>query len=227
MEIQVVRNVLEANDQLANDIRSEAQRYGFLLVNMMSSPGSGKTTLLEQLIPKLQKRGIKSAVIAGDIATNADATRIARLNLPVVQINTELFGGDCHLGAEVILPALHKFELEKLDLVIIENVGNLVCPAEFDTGADFNLVVISVTEGEDKPLKYPLMFRVCNMAIINKIDLLPHLKFDVDLLVENIRKVNPQMDIFRCSGLTSEGLAEVLENIYFKIIQKNSSKDIK
>jgi len=222
-EIQVVRNVLEANDQLANDIRSEAQKYGFLLINIMSSPGSGKTTLLEKLIPELQKRGVKVAVIAGDITTSADSTRIARLNLPVVQINTDLFGGDCHLGAEVILPALHKFELKDLDLVIIENVGNLVCPAEFDTGADLNLVVISVTEGEDKPLKYPLMFRVCNNAIINKIDLLPYLKFNVDLLAENIGKINPQMDIFKCSGLTGKGLTEVVEKLCFKINQKNSA----
>jgi hydrogenase nickel incorporation protein HypB len=222
MEIQVVRNVLEANDQLANDIRSEARKYGFFLVNMMSSPGSGKTTLLEKLIPELQIRGVKVAVIAGDITTSADANRIARSDVPVVQINTDLFGGDCHLGTEVILPALHKFELKELDLVIIENVGNLVCPAEFDTGADLNLVVISVTEGEDKPLKYPLMFRVCNIALIDKIDLLPYLKFDVDLLVENIRKVNPQMDIFKCSGLSGEGLLEVVEKLCLKINQKTS-----
>jgi hydrogenase nickel incorporation protein HypB len=221
-EIQVVRNVLEANDQLANDIRSEAQKYGFLLVNIMSSPGSGKTTLLEKIIPELQKRGVKVAVIAGDITTSADANRIARSDVPVVQINTDLFGGDCHLGAEVILPALHKFELKDLDLVIIENVGNLVCPAEFDTGADLNLVVISVTEGEDKPLKYPLMFRVCNCAIINKIDLLPYLKFDVHMLEENIRKINPQMDLFKCCGLTGEGLVEVVEKLCLKINQKRS-----
>ena len=222
-EIQVIRNILEANDQLADEIRSEAQKSGFFLVNMMSSPGSGKTTLLEKLIPDLHKRGVQVAVIAGDITTSADATRLARLNLPVVQINTDLFGGDCHLGAEVVLPALQKFVLKDLDLVIIENVGNLVCPAEFDTGADLNLVVISVTEGEDKPLKYPLMFRVCKTAIINKIDLLPHLKFDVHLLEKNIRKINPQMEIFKCSGLTGAGLVELVEILWLKINQKNSS----
>jgi len=170
MEIKIVRNVLEANAKLAAEIRQRTSQSQTLLINLMSSPGSGKTTLLEKIIPRLQTKGLRIAVIEGDITTTMDAERLQPLNVPIVQINTELFGGDCHLGAEVILPALDNLDLARLDIVFIENVGNLVCPAEFDTGADFNVVILSVTEGEDKPLKYPLMFRVCQMAIISKTD---------------------------------------------------------
>ncbi|MBN2602022.1 MAG: hydrogenase nickel incorporation protein HypB, partial [Candidatus Marinimicrobia bacterium] len=138
MKIQIVRDVLEANDQLADTIRGEGKKLGFTLINIMSSPGSGKTSLLESVIPELKTKGIRLAVIEGDITTTADAERIAVLDIPVAQINTEPFGGDCHLGAEVILPALHQFDLANLDLIFIENVGNLVCPAEFDTGANYN-----------------------------------------------------------------------------------------
>jgi len=173
----------------------------------MSSPGSGKTTLLEKIIPRLQTKGLRIAVIEGDITTTMDAERLQPLNIPVVQINTEPFGGDCHLGAEVIMPALDNLDLAELDIIFIENVGNLVCPAEFDTGADLNVVILSVTEGEDKPLKYPLMFRVCQLAIISKNDLLPHLDLKLDLLKQNILKVNPQIAIIPVSARRSEGLS--------------------
>ena len=210
MKIQIVRDVLEANDQLAGDIRNVAKKEGFTLVNIMSSPGSGKTTFLERLIPELTKKGLKIAVIEGDITTTTDAERIAQMNIPVAQINTEPFGGDCHLGAEVIMPALDQFDLSSLDLIFIENVGNLVCPAEFDTGANFNFVVISTTEGEDKPLKYPLMFRVCDTAIINKIDLVQYLDMDISLLEKNIKQINNDIRLVKCSAKTGENLEEAV-----------------
>ena len=214
MKIQIVRDVLEANDQLADSIREEGKKFGFTLINIMSSPGSGKTSVLESVIPELKKKGIRLAVIEGDITTTTDAERIARLDIPVTQINTEPFGGDCHLGAEVIMPALHQFDLSNIDLVFIENVGNLVCPAEFDTGANYNFVVISTTEGEDKPLKYPLMFRVCDTAIINKVDLLPYLDIDINKLEKNITQVNPQIHLMNCSAKTGKNMPEIAQFIF-------------
>lgn len=217
MKIQIVRDVLEANDQLADTIRGEGKKLGFTLINIMSSPGSGKTSVLEGIIPELKKKRVRLAVIEGDITTTADAERIARLDIPVAQINTEPFGGDCHLGAEVIMPALHQFDLANLDLVFIENVGNLVCPAEFDTGADYNFVVISTTEGEDKPLKYPLMFRVCDTAIINKIDLQPYLDLDLEVLKKNIIQINPNINLLSCSARTGENIAGIARYV-FKLV---------
>lgn len=217
MKIQIVRDVLEANDQLADNIRGEGKKLGFTLINIMSSPGSGKTSVLEGIIPELKKKRVRLAVIEGDITTTADAERIARLDIPVAQINTEPFGGDCHLGAEVIMPALHQFDLANLDLVFIENVGNLVCPAEFDTGADYNFVVISTTEGEDKPLKYPLMFRVCDTAIINKIDLQPYLDLDLEVLKKNITQINPNINLLSCSAKTGENIAGIARYV-FKLV---------
>lgn len=213
MKIQIVRDVLEANDQLADQIRELAKTHNVTLINMMSSPGSGKTSLLEQMIPLLQSRDLRIGVIEGDITTTADAERIARFEIPVSQINTEPFGGDCHLGSEVIMPALQQFDLTGLDLVFIENVGNLVCPAEFDTGANHNFVIISITEGEDKPLKYPLMFRVCDTAIINKIDLQPYLELDVRMLEQNIRRIHPDCRILKCSAKTGENIDQVVDHI--------------
>ena len=219
MKIEILKNVLEVNDNLANEIRTNTNKSKTLVINMMSSPGSGKTTILEKLLPLLLLNGIKTGIIEGDIATTKDAERIVGNEIPLVQINTENFGGDCHLGSEVIKPALDKLEFEKLDLVIIENVGNLVCPAEFDTGADINMVVISVTEGEDKPVKYPLMFRVCSLAVINKIDLLPHLTFNMDLLENNILQINPKMKIIKTSSQTKENFSE-----FFDFVKNNLKK---
>ena len=211
MKIQVVRNVLEANEKLADQIRIRTNKSKTLLINIMSSPGSGKTTLLEKLIPILQKRGIKVGVIEGDITTTRDSERILPLGISVSQINTEPFGGDCHLGSEVIMPALDNFNLDELDIVFIENVGNLVCPAEFDTGADYNMVVLSTTEGEDKPLKYPLMFRVCHLAIVNKIDLLPYLDVDISRIESYIRQINPTIYINNISAKSGEGISEIAD----------------
>jgi len=217
LKIQVVRNVLEANDKLADEIRERTNESNTLLINIMSSPGSGKTTLLEKLIPILQKRDLKVGVIEGDITSTRDSERILPLGISVCQINTEPFGGDCHLGSEVIIPALDNFALDELDIVIIENVGNLVCPAEFDTGADYNAVVLSTTEGEDKPLKYPLMFRVCHLTIVNKIDLIPYLDISLQTMEKNILKINPKIDIVNISAKTGEGISEIAGWIYNKL----------
>ena len=211
MKIQVVRNVLEANEKLADQIRVRTNKSKTLLINIMSSPGSGKTTLLEKLIPILQKRGLKVGVIEGDITTTRDSERILPLGISVSQINTEPFGGDCHLGSEVIIPALDNFDLDELNVIFIENVGNLVCPAEFDTGADYNTVVLSTTEGEDKPLKYPLMFRVCHLAIVNKIDLLPYLDVDISRIESYIRQINPKIYIHNISAKSGEGIPEIAD----------------
>ncbi|HDP68239.1 MAG TPA: hydrogenase accessory protein HypB [Candidatus Marinimicrobia bacterium] len=219
MKIQIVRDVLEANDQLADQIRELSKTHHVTLINIMSSPGSGKTSLLEQVIPVLQSYALRIGVIEGDITTTADAERIARFEIPVSQINTEPFGGDCHLGSEVIMPALQQFDLNGLDLVFIENVGNLVCPAEFDTGANHNFVIISITEGEDKPLKYPLMFRVCNTAIINKIDLQPYLELDVGILEKNIHQIHPDSRILKCSAKSGENIDQVVDHIR-KLVNK-------
>jgi hydrogenase nickel incorporation protein HypB len=207
MEIEVVRNVLAENENLAAEVRKNLLKRKQRLFNFMSSPGSGKTMLLEKLIPALQKRGKKVGVIEGDITTLNDAKRIQPLGVPIAQINTEYWGGDCHLAANVILGALEILNKQTLDTILIENVGNLVCPAEFDTGADLNVVVSSVTEGEDKPLKYPLMFRKCHVALINKIDLATAVECDVALLMKNMKQVNPELKILQTSGKTGEGIA--------------------
>jgi len=205
MEIRVVKNVLDANNIVAEQNRQLFADHRVFVLNVMSSPGSGKTTLLERSLPRLMPRH-PTAVVVGDICTSADAERLAVGGGPVVQINTDEMGGDCHLGANVVREALRGVDLAAHDILIVENVGNLVCPAEFDIGESARAVVLSVTEGEDKPLKYPLMFRVCDVAVLNKIDLLPHLKYDRELAIENIRTVNPDMPIFELSAFTGEGM---------------------
>ena len=178
------------------------------MFNFMSAPGSGKTELLKSLIPILQKDGQKIGVIEGDISTMNDSMRLKPLDIPIVQINTENFGGDCHLGANLIFSALNELKNEEIDIIIIENVGNLVCPAEFDTGSNKNIVVLSVTEGEDKPLKYPLMFRRSQIALINKIDIASAVSADISLMKKNILAINPNAKIFETSGKTGAGLKE-------------------
>jgi len=204
-EIRVVRRVLDVNDQLAQQNREHFAAHGVFVLNLMSSPGSGKTTLLEKTIPLLAP-DIRCAVIVGDICTTNDADRLAGSGAPVVQINTDEFGGDCHLAAHVVASAAEGIDLDAVDLLIVENVGNLVCPAEFDIGEDTRAVVLSVTEGEDKPLKYPLMFRECDAAVLNKTDLLPYLDFDRAAAVDNIRQVHPDMPVFELSAKSGEGL---------------------
>ncbi len=203
-EIKVLRKVLDVNDEIARQNRATFDEKGVFVINVMSSPGSGKTTILEKTLAHIAPSA-RCAVIVGDISTSNDADRLSGFGAPVVQVNTDAFGGDCHLAAHVIKTAVDNFDLDKIDLLIIENLGNLVCPAEFDMGEHLKIVVLSVTEGEDKPLKYPLMFRVCHAALLNKIDLLPYLDYDRKAAVQNIRKVNPEIKVFEMSSKTEEG----------------------
>jgi hydrogenase nickel incorporation protein HypB len=215
-EIKIVRRVLDANDAIAQQNREMFAEKGVFVVNVMSSPGSGKTAILEKTLSHILQN-VRSGVIVGDICTSNDADRLAVSGAPVVQVNTDAFGGDCHLAAHVIKTAVDNFNLDEIDLLIVENLGNLVCPAEFDMGENLRVVVLSVTEGEDKPLKYPLMFRVCHAALLNKIDLLPHLDYDKDAAVQNIHKVNPQMPIFEISAKTEAGFDSWIEWLMQKL----------
>ena len=223
-EIKVVRRVLDVNEQMADQNRKLFSEKGIFVLNVMSSPGSGKTTTLEKTLMRIASQ-IKSAVIVGDICTTNDADRLAVSGVPVVQVNTDEFGGDCHLAAHVIEKALGGLDLDEIDLLIVENVGNLVCPAEFDIGEDARAVVLSVTEGEDKPAKYPLMFRECEVALLNKIDLLPYLDYDKDKAVEYIHQVHPGMPIFEISAKTEEGFDPWLEWLVGKV--KGKAKLVK
>ena len=209
-EIKVVRKVLDANDSIARQNRQMFAAHNVFVLNVMSSPGSGKTTTLEKTI-RLLAPEIKCAVIVGDICTTHDADRLAQSGAPVVQINTDEFGGDCHLAAHVIEKATAGIDLDTIDLLIVENIGNLVCPAEFDIGEDARVVVLSVTEGEDKPAKYPLMFRQCDAALLNKTDLLPYLDYDKDAAVNYIQQVHPGMPVFEISARTEEGFGPWLK----------------
>ena len=218
-EIKVVRRVLDVNEKMADENRELFNRHGIFVLNMMSSPGSGKTTTLEKSLATIMPE-IKCAVIVGDICTTNDADRLAVSGAPVVQINTDEFGGDCHLAAHVIEKAARSLELDNIDLLIVEKVGNLVCPAEFDIGEDARAVILSVTEGEDKPLKYPLMFRESDIAILNKTDLLPYLDYDVQEAINSIRSVHPDMPVFEMSSKTEEGMGPWLEWLKGQVLNK-------
>jgi len=206
-KVRVVEDALDANNTIAAANRSDFERSGVTVVNLMSAPGAGKTTLLERSLEGLAEAGVRVGVLEGDVAGSFDADRISVLHLPVVQLNTDNgFGGECHLDANMVRSALPAVPLDDIDLLLVENVGNLVCPAEFRIGEDAKMMVCSVTEGEDKPLKYPLMFRSCELVVINKIDLLEHLDFDVERLEANILQVNPNATVMRVSAKTGEGV---------------------
>ncbi len=222
-EIKVVRRVLDINEKMAEQNRSLFSAKGIFVLNVMSSPGSGKTTTLEKTLARIAPE-IRSAVIVGDICTTNDADRLAVTGVPVVQINTDEFGGDCHLAAHVIERAVGGLDLDSIDLLIIENVGNLVCPAEFDIGEDTRVVVLSVTEGEDKPAKYPLMFRECEAALLNKIDLLPYLDYDKQKAIDFIHQIHPGMPIFEISAKTEEGFQPWIEWLKGKVRRKKKLK---
>jgi hydrogenase nickel incorporation protein HypB len=196
--------VLKENDRIAQELRQLYDTHGVLCLNLVSSPGSGKTSLLERTLEHFPE-GKRVAVLTGDIQTENDAIRLRRFGFPVQQITT---GGTCHLDARMIQRALENWRLQDLDLLLVENVGNLVCPSSYDLGEAAKVVVLSVTEGEDKPLKYPAMFFKSELMILNKTDLLPYVPFEVDKAVENARRVHPNMDVIKTSCLTGEGLTE-------------------
>jgi len=218
-EIKVVRKVLDANDMLARQNRKLFTDKKVFVLNVMSSPGSGKTTTLEKTLTRIMPE-IRCAVIVGDICTTRDADRLAQSGAPVVQVNTDEFGGDCHLAAHVIEKAVTNIDLGAIDLLIVENIGNLVCPAEFDIGEDVRVVVLSVTEGEDKPVKYPLMFRECDAALLNKIDLLPYLDYDKDAAVGYIHQIHPGMPVYEISAKTEDGFRPWIQWLKNKVSQK-------
>lgn len=202
MQIEVMTNILDKNDKLAAENNALLSQHGIFTLNLLGSPGSGKTSLLELTITAL-RNDIRMAVIEGDLFTAKDADRIACHGVPVVQINT---GGGCHLDASMVKTALDKLDLTALDLIIIENVGNLVCPAEFNIGEDAKATVLSITEGEDKPLKYPLVFKQAGVVVLNKIDLLPYTSFDMAAATEDIVSLNPQVVLVTASCRSGEGL---------------------
>src|SRR5512140_45334 len=202
MKVKVVTRILEANDRIAEENRKKFKDAGVYVVNLMGAPGAGKTTLLERTIFAL-KPHLKIGVIEGDIVGSDDAERISALNVPVVQINT---GGACHLDANMISEVLSDLPLKDLDMLIIENVGNLVCPAEFKVGEDLKMMVLSVAEGHDKPLKYPLMFRESTALVLNKIDLLPYMNTDMHKIRNDSLALNPQLKIFEVSCANGSGI---------------------
>jgi hydrogenase nickel incorporation protein HypB len=202
-----VEGVLDANDTIARANRADFEAAGVTVVNLMSAPGAGKTTLLERTVRNLGR--LRVGVLEGDVKGCLDADRLAALHVPVTQINTEPgFGGECHLDANMVRSALPSLPLDELDLLFVENVGNLVCPAEFSLGEDHRVMVTSITEGEDKPLKYPLMFRACELVLVNKIDLLPHLDYDLDEFFCHLDAVNPGVTRALISARTGEGMEE-------------------
>jgi hydrogenase nickel incorporation protein HypB len=207
VRVRVVEDALDANNTIARANRADFDRAGVRVVNLMSAPGAGKTSLLEAALRDLD--GVRPGVLEGDVRGNVDADRIASLHVPVVQLNTDPgFGGECHLDANMVRSALPVLPLDDIDLLVVENVGNLVCPAEFRIGEDVRAMVASITEGEDKPLKYPLMFRACELVVINKIDLLPHLDFDLDRFLYHLDAVNPGVERILTSAKTGEGIDE-------------------
>jgi hydrogenase nickel incorporation protein HypB len=223
--VPLQRKVLSENDRVAAELRARFQKHGVLCLNLISSPGSGKTSLLERTLEVLPGYD-RVAVLTGDIQTENDANRLKRFHFPVKQITT---GGTCHLDARMIERHLAGWRLEDLDLLLIENVGNLVCPSSYDLGEAAKIVVLSVTEGEDKPLKYPSIFFKSDLLVLSKIDLLPHVPFDIEVAVENARKVHPGMEIVRVSCLTGNGLHEWMmwlgerRRVYKSLLQKTAS----
>jgi len=211
-KVRVVEDALDANNTIAGANASDFERSDVTVVNLMSAPGAGKTTLLERALEGIVNEdppALRVGVLEGDVQGSFDADRLSVLHIPVVQLNTDNgFGGECHLDANMVRSALPAVPLDDIDVLIVENVGNLVCPAEFRIGEDSRIMVCSVTEGEDKPLKYPLMFRACELVVINKVDLLQHLDFDVDRLEANIKQVNHEATVMRVSAKTGEGVEE-------------------
>ncbi len=220
IKVPVVRSILEANERLAASNRKRFDGAGVLAVNLMSSPGAGKTSLLERTIDGLKGR-LGIAVIEGDLQSSYDAERIHRKGVQAVQINTE---GGCHLDGNMIQIAMESLDLENVDILIIENVGNLVCPAEFNLGEHYKVMILSVAEGDDKPLKYPLMFQISSVLLINKIDLLPYVDCDMGKIHERARQLNAGQKVFEVSCRTGEGLEAWLAWLEEKVCEKKKTQ---
>ena len=205
-KVKIVEDALDANNTIARANRDDFERAGVKVVNLMSAPGAGKTTLLERVLEE-GLGDLRVGVLEGDVQGSLDADRLAALHVPVTQLNTGAgFGGECHLDANMVRSAIPSLPLEEIDLLVIENVGNLVCPAEFRVGEDARAMVASVAEGEDKPLKYPLMFRACELVVVNKVDLLPYVDFSLERFLSNLSQVNPAARQMAMSARTGEGV---------------------
>lgn len=215
MEIQVMKAIMEDNENRAQNLKAMFRDKNVLVLNLISSPGSGKTTILEKTIEHL-KNEYAIGVIEGDITTSRDAERLRRFDIPQVVINTD---GACHLNSRSIEKAVHEFNLESLDILFIENVGNLVCPSEFDIGENAKIAVVSTTEGDDKPAKYPLLFQEAEIVILNKIDLIPYTNFRRDLFLNDLRNINPELKVIETSCTAGKGL-----DIWFSWIREKTYK---
>src|SRR3954451_23728403 len=208
VRVRVVEDALDANNTITRANRDNFDRAGGKVVNLVSAPGAGKTTLLERVVADLGD--VRAGVLEGDVQGSLDADRLASLHVPVVQLNTGRgFGGECHLDANMVRSALPSLPLDDLDLLIVENVGNLVCPAEFRVGEDVRMMVASVAEGDQKPLKYPLMFRACELVVVNKLDLLEHVDFDLDKFLYHLDAVHPGVEHLQVSARTGDGVDEL------------------
>jgi len=213
MKIKVIKDVLEANNYIARKIREELIKRQAMMINVIGSPGAGKTSFITKSIEKL---GIKSVVIEGDVASDIDSKKVAGLGIPVVQINT---GGGCHLNANMIDLALKEIDVENA-IIFVENVGNLICPASFDIGEDFKVAVSSVPEGHDKPYKYPAVFEKARATVLNKVDLMKHLEFDTESFYEGVTALNPSGNIFEVSSINGDGMEEWIKWLKLQFTKK-------
>lgn len=218
--IEVKQSVFAANEKSADQLREEMKKKGTLLVNLMSSPGSGKTTTLKKTIAALKDK-VSIAVMEADIDSDVDAAAISETGVKAIQLHT---GGMCHLDAHMCAQGLEGLNAGDVDLIFLENVGNLVCPAEFDTGAGINVTILSVPEGDDKPLKYPLMYQVCDVVLVNKIDVAPYFDFDLEKLKKNVTLRNPKAVVIPFSAKTGEGLDAWTEWLSRKVAEWKSSQ---
>jgi len=204
MEIKIMKNILDRNQNKADEVREILRKKNVLMVNIISSPGAGKTTLLERTLEHFAGR-FRTGVVEGDITTDRDAQRLKKFNIPIVVINTE---GGCHLDSHSISKVLGSFDLDNLDILFVENVGNLICPSQFDLGETFKLAVISTTEGDDKPAKYPMLFREARAVLLNKTDLIPYTNFDLNNFRSDLDQINARIPLFEISCTRGDGLTE-------------------
>ena len=222
MEIKILKDIFSSNIQVSNEVKDTLAQKKIFMIDMMGLPGGGKTAVIDRIISSLKEK-FRIAIIEADVSTSKDSERLVAHDIPIIQIETNLFGRECHVESSWVKKCLEDFDLDKIDCIIIENIGNLVCPAEFELGDDIRIVVLSITEGEEKPVKYPLMFNTSQATILNKIDLLPHLQYNMDEVRNNIRAVNPEMKIFEASATTGEGFEDVVNFISEKIEKKIAS----